>query len=158
MTQEENFYKVPKSLWKADGYISPRTGKPIELKSSEKIIYVYMLDRLNFFVNRIGKKHFESQETIAKECGLERKSVARAMEAFVVNGVVEASKDKPEKGRERWFYHSINSDLQFWRGCSENPELIVKQLVGHSNQGLVSSKQNTKPNVICSDDEPDLPF
>lgn len=154
MKQEETFYKVPKTLLEADGYFSPKTGEPIVIRSSEKLIYIYMLDRLSFFVDVLGGQHFESQETIAKKCGLERKSVIRAMVSFVEHGVVQAKKDKPQKGgRERWFYHSINPNLKFWCGS------IEKQYSSQNTRSI--NKANKKPIQVqnyIDDEEFDGPF
>ena len=160
MQQEETFYKTPKTLLEADGYFSPKTGEPVVIRSSEKLIYIYMLDRLKFFVDVLGGQHFESQETIAKKCGLERKSVIRAMVSFVEHGVVQAEKGKPEKGgRERWFYHSINPDLKFWCGSIEKPEPIEKQYSSQSKRGTIKAKKNPVPvQNYLNDEEFDGPF
>lgn len=159
MQKEENFYKAPKSLWKAKGYFSPKTGKPIPLKDSEKFVYIYMLDRLVFFVETLGKKHFESQSTIAEECGLEYKIVGKILRGFVENEVIFAEKGKPEKGgRERWFYKSINPNLDYWTGTKDDPVAVEKQLVQAAKKQYKGNVQKTIPAPKWDEDESDLPF
>lgn len=125
--KEENFCKVPKSLMRAKGYYSKADGKPVPLNSTDKIVYIYMLDRLGFFVGQQKGQHFESQQTIATACGLEVKAVGRILRSFHGHGILEAKKQSPsDKGNWRWYYKSIVKDVDFWVGSVDKPEKLTK--------------------------------
>lgn len=115
MDTENTFYKAPKNLWRANGYISPKTSEIVLLKESEKIVYTYMIDRLVFFVEKQQGEHFESQETIADSCGLEYRVVGRILRGFMDNEVLQAKKIRPnDRGQWRWVYTHIEKSLTFW--------------------------------------------
>lgn len=115
MDTENTFYKAPKNLWRASGYISPKTSEIVLLKESEKIVYTYMIDRLVFFVEKQQGEHFESQETIADSCGLEYRVVGRILRGFMDNEVLQAKKIRPnDRGQWRWVYTHIEKSLTFW--------------------------------------------
>ena len=126
---DDLFYKLPKPLVRAAGYYSPKNGEAIPFTSTAKIVYVHMLDRLHFFVDKQKGKHFEAQQTIAEACGMEYKAVGKVLRDFIATGVLEA-----KKGRElgngsvhnRYYYTSIKHDLAFWTGSIRNPEKMKK--------------------------------
>ena len=112
---DKPFYQTEKSLWKAKGYYSPKTGLPIDLTNAEKIVYMYMLDRVVFFVEELKTLHFESQETIGECLNLEKKAVGKILRAFLNEGVLEGVKRKPDKGGQlQWFYSGVCKDLKFY--------------------------------------------
>ena len=157
--KEENFYKAPKSLWRAKGYFSPKTGEAVQLKESEKLVYVYMLDRLVFFVDKQKGQHFESQATIADACGLEYKVVGKILRSFMDHSVIEGKKLRPNGvGQWRWHYTSILNDLDYWVGTIQEPEIIQKVFV---DSAIKSSEQPKKANFVnatVNEDFDDLPF
>lgn len=120
------FYKVPKNLVRAKGYISPLTGVAVKLTSTEKLVYIYILDRINFFVRRKNGEYFESQHTIAEGCGLEYKAVGRAIRGFIENGVLHAKKGK-EAGapRHRYYYTGVEKSLILWIGTESDPKMLI---------------------------------
>ena len=120
----EIFYKTPKDLEKAVGYISPKTGEVFEFKKTDKRVIVYLLDRLNFFVEKLGLESYESQSTIATALGLHYKHVANCLRQLIDEGVLVAEKKKPDKGRERWFYRAVNTDVVLWVGTKDCPILL----------------------------------
>lgn len=153
--KEENFYKAPKSLWKAKGYFSPKTGEAIQLKESDKLVYVYMLDRLVFFVNKQKGQHFESQATIADACGLEYKVVGKILRSLMEHSVIEGKKLRPNGvGQWRWHYTSILKDLTYWVGSADNPEVIEKVAIGKPMSSITPVLKSIP--VVNSFD--DLPF
>lgn len=143
MDTENTFYKAPKNLWRANGYISPETGEIVLLKESEKIVYTYMLDRLVFFVEKQGGDHFESQETIADGCGLEYRLVGRILRGFMDNGVLKAKKIRPnDRGQWRWVYTWIDKNLIYWIKKDQS----------------VSERTTKKPYIPPLGEDSDCPF
>lgn len=122
---EYMFFKTPKHLTRAKGYFSPKDGNPIRLTHTEKAIYVYMVDRFNFFVKRGVRELFESQQTIAEACGMEYKAVGKVLRAFIDNGVMVAKKGKDAgSAHNRYYYTKIETDLTYWTGDIDNPTKI----------------------------------
>lgn len=147
----EIFYKTPKDLEKAIGYISPKTGEAIEFKKTDKRVIVYLLDRLNFFVGRLGTDSYESQSTIADALGLHYKHVADCLRALIDEGVLIAEKKKPERGRERWFYHAVNTDVILWVGAKDAPVLLGSdgKPVAHRKEEVVTKSHCTEVDELC---------
>lgn len=139
----EIFYKTPKDLEKAVGYISPKTGEVIEFKKTDKRVIVYLLDRLNFFVDKLGLENYESQSTIATALGLHYKHVADCLRQLIEEGVLIAEKKKPDKGRERWFYQAVNTDVVLWIGTKSSPVLLDKQ-----GNPIVSTTKSLEKGVV----------
>lgn len=114
---DKPFYQTEKGLWKAKGYYSPKTGELVNMANSDKIVYMYMLDRVVFFVENMKTLHFESQETISESLNLERKVVGKALRGFLENGVLEGIKKKPDKGGQlQWFYSGVCKDMKYFDG------------------------------------------
>lgn len=112
---EKPFYQTEKSLWKAKGYYSPKTGELIHLTNAEKIVYMYMLDRVTFFVEELNTLHFESQDTIAESLNLEKKAVGKVLRKFLEHGVLKGEKRKPDKGGQlQWFYSGVCKDMKYF--------------------------------------------
>lgn len=123
--EEELFYKLPKSLVRAVGYFSPKDGSPVKFTSTEKIVYIYMLDRISFFVDVQKGKHFESQQSIADGCGMEYKAVGKVLRGFIENGVLEAKKGvEAGSSHNRYYYTGIVKNLELWEGSIDKPESI----------------------------------
>lgn len=157
--KEENFYKAPKSLWQAKGYFSPKTGEAVQLKESEKLVYVYMLDRLIFFVDKQKGQHFESQATIADACGLEYKVVGKILRSFMDHSVIEGKKLRPNGvGQWRWYYTSILNDLSYWSGTIEDPEIIQKVLIEAPIKNQDQPRKTSFVPATINPDFDDLPF
>lgn len=156
----EEFYKLPKDLAKADGYISKKTGEPLKLTTSGKIIYAYMLTKNEFFTEKLNGKHFESQTTIAEACGLEYKVTGKILREFVDHGVIQGSKAAPEKGgKPRWHYEKVFKDVMLWVGKVDDFTLIDTK-VKSGVQSKPVKKETPKPAYRPEPywDESDLPF
>lgn len=124
----DEFYKLPKSLAMADGFISKETGEPVKLSATGKIIYAYMLTKNGFFTETLKGQHYESQATIAKFCGVEYKSAGAILRTFIDHGVLEGKKLRPDKGGQwRWFYYTIHSDLVLWEGTVTDFKILEEQ-------------------------------
>lgn len=121
------FYKLPKALAMADGFISKKTGEAINLTSSAKIIYSYMLSKNEFFTEALKGQHYEAQSTIAKCCGMEYKATGKILRTFLDHGIMEGQKLRPDQGQWRWFYHKVHVDLDLWEGTTKDFKVIEQK-------------------------------
>ena len=157
----EQFYRLPKSLAMADGYISKTTGEAVKLTASGKIIYAYMLSKNEFFTETLKGQHYEAQATIAKCCGVEYKSAGTILRTFLDHGVLEGKKLKPDQGQWRWFYYKVHSDLMLWEGSVADYQIIQEDVPKHSEKAV--PKPAIAPKPYQHQPEPDwddsqLPF
>lgn len=153
----EEFYKLPKSLALADGYISKATGEAIKLSASGKIIYAYMLTKNGFFTDKMKGQHFESQATIAKACGLEYKAAGTILRAFIEHGVMDGKKLRPEKGGQwRWHYSKVFTDIVLWEGSIDNFNIVEEKKPVKVQDTPI--QQNPQAFVEPAWDDPELPF
>lgn len=157
-----DFYRLPKELARADGFISKVTGEPIKFSASGKLIYTYMLSKNEFFTEKIGGQHYESQATIARFCGIEYKSAGVILRTFLENGVMEGKKGRPEKGgQQRWFYYKVYSDLVLWEGRLDDFKILETKTPKIKAKEGVKTKQsqNTYQHQALADwDDSQLPF
>lgn len=154
----EEFYKIPKSLMMADGYISRRTGEPIALTSTAKLVYAYMLSRNKFFTEDLKSQHFETQSTIADACGVEYRAAGKILRSFCEECVLEADKLRPGgEGQWRWFYRKVRTDVMLWKGSISKFELIEEEPVKIPVKKEVKPVQKSYSPSWEQDEEP-LPF
>lgn len=162
----EEFYKLPKSLAMSDGYISKKTGEAVKLSASAKIIYTYMLCKTEFFTETMKGQHYETQKTIAKQCGIEEKAAGAILRTFMEHEVLEGKKLRPNgEGQWRWHYYKVHSDVVLWEGTTEKFELIEegqsKPKVQEKTKQQYQPKQQQPAWASPSYDpfdESDLPF
>ena len=121
---QENFVAIPKCVLRANGLISPATGKPVSVKISEKLVYSYIYDKLHG--GSTSKPFLESQEDIALACGLEYRSVGRTLRSFIENGILTATRGKLNgSGPLRWQYNWINLTVLWWVGTEDNYQIMA---------------------------------
>jgi hypothetical protein len=121
----EQFYKMPKILARADGFLSKTDGSAVELTSSAKLVYVYMLSKNEFFTGKQSGQHYESQATIADACGLEYKATGKILRMFIDCGVFDGKKLRPGgEGQWRWFYHKVHKDIVLWEGTKGDYTIV----------------------------------
>lgn len=151
----DEFYKLPKDLARADGFISKTTGEAVKITASGKLIYAYMLSRNEFFTGSLKGQHYESQTTIAESCGLEYKVCGNTLRSFIKHGILEGKKLKPEQGGlPRWYYYKVHTDIKLWVGDVDSFELIEER-----KEKKIEQKQLAKPAQPVYDwDESDVPF
>lgn len=146
---DKPFYQTEKSLWKAKGYYSPKTGALVHMTNADKIVYMYMLDRVVFFVEELKTLHFESQETISESLNLERKVVGKALREFLEQGVLQGVKKKPENGGQlQWFYSGVCKDMKYF----------VKDGKTVGEKKIVKSAKQQKPYIPPLGEDSDCPF
>lgn len=95
------FIQVDKKWFGAKAYISPKTGEVMPLSADKKNMYLVLRDRNRYF-RKEGKLHFESQETIASLCNVDRRTVGRYFKELMEEGILFGRK----QGR-RWYYDEV---------------------------------------------------
>lgn len=153
----ENFYKLPKDLARADGFISKKTGEAVKLSASGKIIYAYMLSKNEFFTETLKGQHYEAQATIASSCGLEYKACGNILRTLLEHEVLEGKKLRPNgEGQWRWYYYKVHSDLMLWVGDTKDFEIIKEErkVVDKPKVQAIPQTPQYEPHW----DESDLPF
>lgn len=164
--EQIRFYKYPEHLMSAHGYVSPKTGKLIELSANDKNIYLVMVKR-NVFFTQQGKTHFDKQEDIAKLCAVSVKQVGRVLRGFIEEGVITAHKGSSGE-HKNWRYEKV-FEIKLYRieaggevvfldsihtGFWGNSEAKQKPLQ-HKQKPVTYKPQQTVPDWL---DESDLPF
>lgn len=112
----EEFYKFPKELARATGYVCQKTGEMVKFTPSTKIVYAYMISRNEFFTEKLKRRHFESQRVIAESCGMDEKSCGKILRKMLEHGLLEGERKQPEQGgHPRYYYKTVNTDVQLWK-------------------------------------------
>lgn len=108
------FYRAPKDVLAAHGFVSPKTGEFITMKSTDKLILIYMLDRTPHLTSTKGS-HFETQTTIGDAIGVEWKAAARALKVFTEHGVILSKKERnlAVSPHMCYYYLGVNTDVVF---------------------------------------------
>lgn len=107
------FYKAPKQLFRSCGFVSKITGEVVEMTLAAKVVLVYMMDRTTFFTEEQKGSHFETQDTIARACGIERRAAGRALNLFVNGGVIKAIKQRnlALSPHSQWYYKEVDATV-----------------------------------------------
>lgn len=75
----------------------------IELDASHKLVYSYMHSKY-CYMKSMNQEYFESQESIAKECGLSLRTVSTKVKELKNVGVIVVTKDKCASGYQKNVY------------------------------------------------------
>lgn len=143
--KEEGFIKIGKGLIRSLGFVSD-SGECIPMTHTDKIIYIYIKDRVDFFVKKNGQEYFESHDTIAKHTNVSRATVSRLILKLIEHGVVQAVLQKG--GR------FIN-----YKYLSVQPLNLYFKEKGSENVGSVKGVQNNAiENDSNGEDDSTLPF
>lgn len=130
------FYQAPKDLLSCHAFVSPVTGESIEMKSTDKLILIYMLDRTTMF-NKNGGRHYETQSTIGDGVGVEWKAAARSLKRFVQHGVIAAVKERNLSISPHlcYYYKSVNTSVELVGKSS--PEKENKSVDKHDEPDMI---------------------
>lgn len=164
--EQIRFSKYPESLMSAHGYVSPKTGKLIELSANDKNIYLVMVKR-NVFFTQQGKAHFDKQEDIARLCAVSVKQVGRVLRGFIEEGVITANKGNSGE-HKNWRYEKV-SEIKLYRMETGGEVVFLdatptdfwmsegrkQKPLQPKEKPVVSKPQQTVPDWL---DESDLPF
>lgn len=143
----DTFCKVPTMLMEAVGYID-KDGEYVKFADTDRWVIAYMLQKIEFYKEKLKSECFESQRTIASGIGREYQSVGdsvrRLRDRGVLNGEVKVRPGSGGKGS--WYYYGI-FPTTLWRGTKEKPEILKESdyvLKEPSISHVESSKQTTK--------------
>jgi hypothetical protein len=128
----EAFIKFPKALMAAMHYISLTTGEEVQFTPSNKILWLHIKDRFDFFTS-LGNEWFDNQEAIATATGSNISTVKRFLADLTKHGYLKTSKKK------------------VWGCAFSNNYTIAQDLVGivrtESKTVVVGGVSLTMPNV-----------
>ena len=161
MTTERVFYKTDKALWKAKGFFSPRTGEAIPISTLDKAVYMYIENRITFFVDVKKGEYFETHDTIAESLGLEKKAVGKSTKKWRDAGVLKGISKRSSCGNLQWTYSGVERNLNFWNGAEDKPAPIVPEMYDPDKEaGLEPKHQSTHKYAYTPnpEDEEGSPF
>lgn len=61
----------------------------VEVTLLDKVIFVYMKNRYDYFTNSKGGKYYESYQQIAEPLGIDKKSVSRFVQKWKTHGYID---------------------------------------------------------------------
>ena len=99
-----------KSLMHASHWISRNTGEMIALTPMQKILWLHIKDRHDFFA-RLGKSWFESHEVIGEAVNCSRDTVITFMQALEKHGYLEVAR-RTVRGSQLQNTYVILADLK----------------------------------------------
>lgn len=106
-TQAKQFIQVDRQITRATGYVSPKTGKPVDFNQNKKAIYNLMFDRWQFFSSQ-NMEYFDTQAYIATETAISEKQVNRIISEFTEHGVFVVYSTRIG-GHKKLIYKVINT-------------------------------------------------
>ncbi|WP_460163463.1 helix-turn-helix domain-containing protein [Pseudomonas sp. S2_F03] len=89
----EQFCQFTHEMMRATHWISKTTGEHLKLSAVQKIIWVQMIDRYNFF-RLLGKEWFDSQEDIAFATGCDVSTVKAFIRLLVKHGYITVKRKR----------------------------------------------------------------
>ncbi|WP_282353048.1 hypothetical protein [Pseudomonas sp. PS01303] len=89
----EEFCKIPKEMMRATHWVSKTTGQQFKFTGTQKIIWVYMVDRYKFFKS-LGNDWFDDQEDIAKNTGCDVSTVKGFIKQLLEHGYMVVERKK----------------------------------------------------------------
>lgn len=129
---QDAFIKFPKALMAATHWVSLTTGEEIQFTPSNKILWLHIKDRFDFFTS-LGNEWFDNQEAIAAATSSNISTVKRFLADLAKHGYLKASKKK------------------VWGCAFSNNYIIAQDLVGivrtESKVVMVRSASHTAPDV-----------
>ena len=115
------FFAMQKGLQRSTHFKSKVTGELVELTQGDKVVFAYVVDKLNFYLeltrlNGTEHKMMESMSYIGNELCLSDRTVSRAVHKLSEHGFIQASLVSRQLG---WVYTGIDSVQTFHKEVSE---------------------------------------
>lgn len=110
----EKFCKLTHEIMKATHWTSRTTGEQFKLSGDQKVMWVWMESRYQFFQS-IGKDWFDNQEDIAAATGCDPSTVKRFIAKLTKHGYIEVQQHKG-RGFIRSNNYKILAPLQVCAG------------------------------------------
>ncbi|WLH44230.1 helix-turn-helix domain-containing protein [Pseudomonas beijingensis] len=131
----ETFCKLTHEIMRATHWVSKTTGQHFKLTGTQKIVWVHMTSRYEFF-RSLGKEWFDDQEDIAKDTGCDVSTVKGFIKSLVDHGYILVDRKKL-----RGYVHSnsykIVAPLQLYNKHAST--VAPEQAVGVVKDALVAS-------------------
>lgn len=153
MEKREEFIQCEKRLFEAYGFRSAVNGAVVPLSPIDKIIYVVMRDRYNFFVNKQKGKYHESQETTAERAGTFRRKVNETVKMFMEHGIIKGRKEKMGE-HIHWVYEEIHPLVL----CKKEGDLFLRDKLKTREKPPTKEAIYSSMNNYSIEDEDDLPW
>ncbi len=164
----ESFCKMPRPLMAATHWVSLTTGEHLALSGQDKILWVWMKDRYDFFTAQ-HKNWFDNQDEIAKYTGCSVSTVKRFIKLLSKHGYMKTTQRRMH-GCAHSNSYTIVQDLMLapvekvkpsslsleQEERSEHAPIIFPVAVTHAKPEVVPSEPvSFHPSVQAySDDEP----
>lgn len=120
------FVKFPKLLMQSSHWVSLTSGEFIVLTPMQKIIWLHIKDRHDFFVSQ-GLSWFESQQVIADALCCNRGTVLIFLELLEKHGYIEVTR-RIVRGCQQSNSYAIVADLQVTRAPKKTKTKVVATL------------------------------
>lgn len=101
----EQFCKLTHEMMRATHWVSKTTDEHFKLTATQKIIWVHMTSRYEFF-RSLGKEWFDDQEDIAKDTGCDVSTVKTFIRLLAKHGYITIKQKK-----SRGFVHSNSYEV-----------------------------------------------
>lgn len=140
-------------LFESYGFRSAVNGTVVPLSPIDKIVYVVMRDRYNFFVNKQKGKYHEPQETTAERTGTFRRKVNETVKMFIEHGVIKGKKEKVGE-HAHWVYEEIHPLVL----CKKGGELFLRDKMKAKEKPPVKEAMYPSIDDYSIEGEDDLPW
>lgn len=88
----EQHCKISLDLLPAKHFISRTTGELLKLSAQDKLLWVWMKKRHDYFTKDLGNAWFDNQDAIADACGCDLSSVKRFITKLTKHGYLVVEK------------------------------------------------------------------
>lgn len=144
----DTFCKVPTMLMEAVGYVD-KDGEFVKFTDTDRWVIAYMLQKIEFYKDKLKSECFESQSTIASGIGREYQSVGDSVRKLrdkgVLNGEVKVRPGTGGKGS--WCYYGI-MPTTLWKGRITKPEILEESDYCLKSASEEKVEKFTKANVV----------
>lgn len=117
------YIKLHKYLMSSTAFINPVTGEVVEWSPMDKVVYMYLVDKVSFHLSR-DEQMFESFAYIGRQLGVSAKTADRSVKKLIEGGAVKATLEGRSKG---YVYTGVVIDLELVtpESCKQVSSLIT---------------------------------
>ncbi|MBD9461632.1 helix-turn-helix domain-containing protein [Pseudomonas sp. Pdm06] len=147
----ETFCKLTHEIMRATHWISRTTGKLFKLSGTQKIIWVHMSSRYEFF-RSLGKEWFDDQNDIARDTGCDVSTVKAFIRLLVDHGYIVVQRKKL-RGYVHSNSYNIVAPLELHNKYAANTA-SVRPLESDEAMGAASVSLSSSVPAIAAHDVP----
>ena len=93
-----SYYRMDNAIMEALGFVG-KGGEVIPLLPADKLVYVYMRQKIELYVGKLDNTFHTSQSVMAKDCGMSLSTFQRSLKKFRDSGVVHSRVEKIGSGK-----------------------------------------------------------